>query len=133
MTECVDEVKAGTYPTMDVMYRRLTPEFELAMSIAARVISRARPGVAVLDVGLKGLGSEFGPPRPKHHLDDDITVSLAEEHCIVRDEPGWKLGQMVELIPSHACTTCNLYREMIAHEAGRVVDVWPVAASGRLQ
>ena len=128
----VDEVQAGTYATMDWMYHRLTPEFELALSVLARVISRPQPGVAVLDVGFKGLGHEFGPPKAKQLLDSDARYLLAEEHCIVRAAGNWQLGRTVELIPSHACTTCNLYRELQVHDQGRIIDVWPIEAAGQL-
>lgn len=130
--EGVDEVQAGTYPTMDWMYRALTPEFDIALSVLSRVVSRPKPGVSVLDVGYKGLGHEFGPARPRELVDQSPDVALAEEHCIVRNGPAWRMGEMVELIPSHACTTCNLYREMHVHEDNRVVDVWPIEASGAL-
>ena len=58
----VDEIQAGTYATMDRQYFRLAPEFEVALSILVRVISRPGPGKAVLDVGVKGAGAEFGVP-----------------------------------------------------------------------
>ncbi len=38
----------------------------------------------------------------------------------------------LQAFPSHACTTCNLYRELVVHEHGRVVEIWPIEASGRL-
>jgi D-serine deaminase-like pyridoxal phosphate-dependent protein len=129
----IDEIQAGTYATMDWMYREVAPDFELALSVLARVISRPAADRAVLDVGLKGLGHEFGPPKAKGLLDADIKFHLSEEHCTGRGVPDWKLGSTVELIPSHSCTTCNLYRWMHVHEQGRVVDVWPIEGSGRLQ
>ena len=127
----VDEIQAGTYPTMDWRYHQLAPEFEIALSILTRVIS-ARPGAAVLDVGCKGVGSEFGPPRIRHHPEVEISLPLSEEHCIVRRAPDWHVDQTVHLLPSHACTTSNLYREIYVHEAGRVQAVWPIEASGKL-
>ncbi len=127
----VDEIQAGTYPTMDWRYAELSPEFEIALSVLARVIS-ARPRHAVLDVGAKGVGCEFGPPRVQGRPDAGISLPLAEEHCVVRGGPDWRVGDAVRLIPSHACTTCNLHRRLFVHEDGRVVDVWPIAASGRL-
>lgn len=130
--EGVNEIQAGTYPTMDHMYVKLAPEFAISLSILARVISRPKAGVAVLDVGLKGAGHEFGPPRPKGMLDADMPAHLSEEHCTIENSPDWKVGQAVELIPSHSCTTCNLYRQIHVHRRGRVVDVWPIEASGRL-
>jgi D-serine deaminase-like pyridoxal phosphate-dependent protein len=127
----VDEIQAGTYPTRDWRYAELAPEFEIALSILTRVISK-RPGEAVLDVGSKGVGSEFGPPRIKGHPEVEIPFPLSEEHCTIRRAPEWRLGQTVHLIPSHACTTSNLYREIYVHEEGRVRDVWPIEASGKL-
>ncbi|MBI4580184.1 MAG: DSD1 family PLP-dependent enzyme [Planctomycetes bacterium] len=127
----IEEIQAGTYPTMDWMYRELAPEFEIALSVLARVISRPAADRAVLDVGLKGLGHEFGPPKAKGHLDADMPFHLSEEHCTGRSVPDWPLGSLVELVPSHSCTTCNLYRQIHVHERGRVVDVWPHEGSGR--
>ncbi len=127
----VDEIQAGTYATMDWRYAELSPEFQVAMTVLSRVISK-RPGAAVLDVGLKGVGSEFGPPRIKDHPEVEIPSFLSEEHCIVRRAPEWRVGDAVQIIPSHACTTCNLHRQFYVCEDGRVVDVWPIEASGRL-
>ena len=128
----VDEVQAGTYATMDRQYQRLVPEFEIALSVLVRVISRPGPDRAVLDVGVKGAGGEFGVPAIRDFPDVEIPFFLAEEHTVVRHAPDWAIGQTLHLIPSHACTTCNLYREMVVHEDGRVVEVWPIEASGRL-
>ncbi len=128
----VDEIQAGTYATMDRQYFRLAPEFEVALSILVRVISRPGPGKAVLDVGVKGAGAEFGVPGIRDYPEVVIPFFLAEEHVVVNQTPEWPIGQPLHLIPSHACTTCNLYREIVAHEDGVVVDVWPIEASGRL-
>jgi D-serine deaminase-like pyridoxal phosphate-dependent protein len=61
-----------------------------------------------------------------------MSVHLSEEHCTIQRSPEWKVGQAVELVPSHSCTTCNLYRQIHVHQQGRIVDVWPIEASGRL-
>lgn len=128
----VDEIQAGTYPTMDWRYAQMAPEFEVALSVLTRVLSR-RGAAAVLDVGLKGAAAEFGLPRIKDWPQVQIPSFTSEEHCIVKEAPAlWRVGQAVELLPSHACTTCNLHRQMVVHEDGRVVDVWPIEGSGRL-
>lgn len=127
----VDEIQAGSYATMDWRYARMVPDFEVALTVLASVISR-RPGVAVLDVGLKGAGCEFGQPQIQGCPEAEVPSFSSEEHCIVRNTPVWEIGQTVQLLPSHACTTCNLYRQMVVHEQGRVVDVWPIEASGKL-
>ena len=38
------------------------------------------------------------------------------------------VGDAVELYPSHACVTCNLYPAIHVHQEARVVDVWPMDA-----
>ena len=129
--EGVDEIQAGSYATMDWRYAQMLPDFEVALSVLARVISK-RPGVAVLDVGLKGAGCEFGQPRIQGHPQAEIPSFVSEEHCIVQNAPDWKIGQTVSLLPSHACTTCNLHRQMVVHHDRRVVDVWPIEGAGKL-
>jgi D-serine deaminase-like pyridoxal phosphate-dependent protein len=117
---------------MDRQYHRLAPEFEIALSVQVRVISRPAPGKAVLDIGVKGAGGEFGVPAIRDFPDVEIPYFSSEEHVVVRNTPDWRIGELVQLIPSHACTTCNLHREIVVHEGGRVVDVWPIEASGKL-
>jgi D-serine deaminase-like pyridoxal phosphate-dependent protein len=128
----VDEVQAGSYATMDHQYRRLVPEFEVALSILTRVISRPAAGKAVFDVGVKGAGGEFGPPELPEVPGATIPFFLSEEHLVVLGVPDWPIGRAARIVPSHACTTCNLHREIIVHADGRVVDVWPIEGSGRL-
>ena len=129
----VTEVQAGTYATMDRQYHRLAPEFKVALSILVQVISRPTASKAVLDLGVKGAGGEFGVPEIPGFPDVKIPFFLSEEHLVVHDVPeDWQVGQTLQLVPGHACTTCNLYRELVIHQDGRVVDVWPIEASGLL-
>jgi D-serine deaminase-like pyridoxal phosphate-dependent protein len=128
----VDEIQAGTYATMDHQYHRLAPEFEIALSLQVRVISRPAADKAVLDIGIKGAGCEFGVPVLREYPEVEIKHFLSEEHVVVRNVPNWKIGELVQLIPTHACTTCNLHRELVVHDTGRVVQVWPIEGSGKL-
>lgn len=130
----MDELQAGTYVTMDWRYKDTRPEFEPALTVLSTCISAQEPRRAVLDVGVKGVGAEFGPPRVKDRPDIEITFFLSEEHGFlnVHGEP-LRVGQKVHLLPSHACTTCNLHRRMFVCSEGRVVDVWPIEGSGKLQ
>ncbi len=128
----VTEIQAGTYVTMDRQYHRLVPEFEIALGIQTRVISRPSADSAVLDVGVKGAGCEFGVPAIRGYPEAEIPSFMSEEHAVVRRAPGWKIGELVELIPTHACTTCNLHREIVVHEDGIVIDVWPIEGAGKL-
>ena len=67
----------------------------------------------MLDVGVKGVGSEFGVPSLRDFPDVEIPIFGAEEHAVFQNVPDWRIGQVLHLIPSHACTTCNLYRELV--------------------
>lgn len=131
----IDEVQAGSYAAMDWWYADIRPEFRQAMSILATVISRPRPGVAVIDVGRKGVGAEWGPPRLKNLADCRVAAYSSEEHMTLQVPEDWgvDIGDRIEIIPSHGCTTSNLYREFIVHRDGKVVDVWPIEGSGKLQ
>jgi D-serine deaminase-like pyridoxal phosphate-dependent protein len=128
----VDELQAGTYATMDWRYHELVPEFEIALTVLARVISK-RDGAAVLDVGVKGAGGEFGPPRVVDFPDAEAPFFLSEEHLMIRNAPReWNVGHAIELYSSHACTTCNLYREMVLRDGDEVIGRWPIEGAGRL-
>jgi D-serine deaminase-like pyridoxal phosphate-dependent protein len=132
----IDEVQAGSYALMDWFYSDIRPEFRQAMSILVTVISRPRPNIAIIDVGRKGCGAEWGPPRVKNIPGAKIPSFNSEEHGTIQlpdDAIHLKVGDRIEIIPSHGCTTSNLYREFIVHRNGAVIDRWPIEGSGKLQ
>jgi len=129
----VDEIQAGSYALMDHFYQGVRPEFQLALSVLVTVISTPGPARAVLDVGLKGVGAEFGPPIILGRPHDSVPSFKSEEHTIARvaDEP-LHVGDKLRLVPSHGCTTCNLHRWIYAARNGVVEEVWPIEGSGCL-
>ena len=129
----MDEIQAGTYPTMDCAYQRVAPMFEIAMTMLVRVISRHSGDTAVVDIGVKGAGGEFGVPLLKGYDRAVVPMFRAEEHCVIQSVPELRVGDAVEIIPSHACTTCNLHSSFVVHDEGKVLDVWPIEGSGKLQ
>jgi D-serine deaminase-like pyridoxal phosphate-dependent protein len=44
-----------------------------------------------------------------------------------------QVGDRIEIIPSHGCTTSNLYPEMVVHRNGKVIDRWPIEGRGMMQ
>jgi D-serine deaminase-like pyridoxal phosphate-dependent protein len=131
----VDEVQAGSYAAMDWWYGDIRPEFSQAMSILTTIISRPKPGLAVIDVGRKGVGAEWGPPRVKNLPGSEVVSYSSEEHMklSIPPESAVKVGDRIEIIPSHGCTTSNLYPEFIVHERGVPIDRWPIEGRGKLQ
>ncbi len=126
----VDEIQAGSYALMDNHYRKVRPEFRNALSILATVISSSRDFL-VADVGLKGMGNEFGLPALAEAPEARARY-IAEEHTPF-DGVSRPVGTKVRLIPSHGCTTCNLHRRLWIAREGRIEDVWPIEAAGCLE
>jgi len=133
--EGIDEVQAGSYACMDWFYGDIRPEFKQAMSILATVISHPEPGFVVIDVGRKGMGAEWGPPRVKNIPNAQIASYSSEEHLKISLPPhtAIQIGDRLEIIPSHGCTTSNLYPEFVVHENSAVLARWPIEGRGQLQ
>jgi D-serine deaminase-like pyridoxal phosphate-dependent protein len=128
--EGVDEVQAGSYALMDQSYAQVRPEFLVARWVLVTVLS-ARAGCAVVDVGTKGMGCEFGLPVVEGFPGAKARYN-AEEHTPF-DGLAAKVGDQVRVVPSHGCTTQNLHRRMWMTRAGKVVEVWPIEGSGCLE
>jgi len=127
--EGIDEVQCGSYALMDWKYSEFRPNFEVSRWVLATVIS-AKPGRAVFDVGLKGMGCDFGPPR-LHGNDKAVGQYTAEEHTPF-DNVDAQVGDRFRLIPSHGCTTNALHRRMWIIQNDRIVDVWAIEGAGCL-
>jgi D-serine deaminase-like pyridoxal phosphate-dependent protein len=126
----VDEVQAGSYALMDARYRRVRPEFENALFVLATVLHAEGPR-AVLDVGAKGCGGEFGPPELAGLAVQPEGRRLSEEHLLVDGLTAeLREGQKLRLVPGHGCTTCNLYDRLQLVDGEEVLEVWPIEASG---
>lgn len=133
--EGIDELQAGSYAAMDWWYADIRPEFQQAMSLLVTIISRPKPGLAIVDVGRKGIGAEWGNPRVKALSGAQVVGGLSEEHMklALPETAPLRIGDRLELIPSHGCTTSNLYPEFIVHQDGRPVARWPIEGRGKLQ
>ena len=127
----IDELQVGSYVTMDCVYRRrVVHDFQVALTVLATVIS-VQGERFVLDVGVKGIGNDLGPPEIKDHPEFELPSSLSEEHTTVT-APGHRInvGDRLEVIPSHCCTTCCRYRQMVVHEDGQITDIWSIDGAG---
>ena len=130
----VTEVQPGSYVVMDSDYGRVEGlGFENALTVLTTVVSTQRKGAAVVDAGLKSLSNDSGPPRPKD-VDAEFAF-MGDEHGKLTFANGspLRVGDTLELIPSHCDTTINLHDVYYVVRSGRVVGVWPIAARGRVQ
>ena len=106
----------------------------------ATVVSRSTKDRAILDSGSKALTSDPAPDTPGFGLIDQYPgatiYDLSEEHGHVdvsACSPGPEVGEVVTIVPNHACPVSNLYDEVVPHRAGVVVAVLPVAARGKVR
>lgn len=127
----VTEIQAGSYALMDTDYARLDLPFEQAFSVLGTIVSTPRDGYCVADSGHKSTTKDHGLPSVKGIPGASVTL-LNDEHVGIALPAGRsvKIGDRIELWPSHTDPTVNLHDLFYAVENGRVVDIWPIAARG---
>jgi D-serine deaminase-like pyridoxal phosphate-dependent protein len=133
------ELQPGSYIFMDADYGRNlgadgkpVHEFQHSLFVLATVMSRAVPGRAVVDAGLKALSVDSGLPLV---ADDGAEyLGASDEHGVLRvdDQSRFKLGDKIRLIPGHCDPTVNLYDWIVGYRGDSVECVWPIAARGAL-
>tara|TARA_Y100001936_G_scaffold253516_1_gene318649 strand:+ start:6736 stop:7827 length:1092 start_codon:yes stop_codon:yes gene_type:complete len=135
------ELQPGGYLFMDSRYREIEWDdgnsipFEQSLTLMASVISLPEPGRCILDMGLKAISTDGGPPAPidmpgaefKFAGEEHSELTFANGNCPL------KLGDKVTFVPTHCDTTVNLYDRFVAYSGDEVVDVWNITARGRVQ
>lgn len=131
----ITEIQAGSYIFVDGKYRSILTDFDCALTVLATVINRPRKDRATIDTGLKCMSVEFGLPQPRD-LPGAKVIALHEEHGILELEgeaTNLKVGEQVEIIPSHCDTTINIHSHYLAMRDGVLEAVWEIAARGKFQ
>ena len=125
------EIQAGSYVFMDGTYRKLDLPFEQSLTVLATVVSRPAADVAVFDVGIKGISAErFNPSVQGSNAGMIHVEKLSEEHAVAHltDAVDPRPGDKLHFVPSHCCTTINLYDHLVVTRNGVVEAIWPIAA-----
>jgi 3-hydroxy-D-aspartate aldolase len=135
-----NELQCGSYAFMDADYGRIRDEhgqridqgeWENALFILTSVMSRARPGQAVCDAGLKAMSLDSGLPVV-HGRDDVAYINASDEHGVIEDKRGvLRINEKLKLVPGHCDPTCNLHDWYVGVRDGKVEVVWPVSARGK--
>lgn len=133
----ITELQAGSYCLMDASYHKyenIGSRFRCAATIYSMVIGRPVKNRIVIDAGLKAMSTDMGIPQP---IDKNIVPGeIHEEHfCLELKNPasGIRTGDKIELIPTHACTTVNLYDKFYCVRGDELEAVWNISARGKLQ
>jgi D-serine deaminase-like pyridoxal phosphate-dependent protein len=136
----VTEERPGTYVFGDrqqVALGACRPG-QVALVVAATVVSAALPGQVVLDAGSKALALDR-PAWLAGHGElpawPGLTLTrLTEEHGVAEVAAGAarpQPGEVVAVVPNHACPVVNLFDQLLLARGGRLVGAWPVDSRGR--
>jgi D-serine deaminase-like pyridoxal phosphate-dependent protein len=134
------ELRVGTYVYGDrrCLALGVTPLEDCALRVVATVVSRPTRDHAVLDAGSKTLTSDTLPALEAGtfglvvEYPDAVIRRLSEEHADVdlsASDPFPEIGDVVTIVPNHACGTVNMHDEIALHRGGRDVEI--VAIEGR--
>ncbi len=130
--EGITEIEAGSYIYMDSSYSQLDLPFEQSLTVLATVLSRPVEERIIFDVGMKGISVERHMPLISGQS-GIVVQKLSEAHAtaqITDSSIDPKPGDRYHLVPSHCCTTVNLYDEIVAMRDGRIEAVWPISGRG---
>jgi D-serine deaminase-like pyridoxal phosphate-dependent protein len=119
----VTEVQAGSYALMDTDYMRHDAGFVPAINLIGTVISvGARHGV--IDVGLKALGMDHGPPT----IDGAAVWFCSDEHITFAPDDGSlpRLGDRIRVRPAHLDPTVARHQVMWLVDGDAVIEPWPI-------
>jgi len=137
----VTEARPGTYVYFDanqVRLRSCTVD-QCALTVVARVVSANRRGTVIIDAGLKAMSSDSLTPRtgagivcdPAGRPLCEVDFEEAnEEHGFLRGAGTAQLGvgDLVRVVPNHACGTTNMWSKVIALHPDNEVETWTILA-----
>ena len=136
----ITEIRPGEYVFCDLDNLRLgaCAEDQIALCVAATVVSDWVPGQLILDVGTKALGREGNPDKGYGGIAGRkaVLARLNEYHgflAVPPGEPRPSVGTVLPVVPNHVCPVVNSFEELIITDSsGTSVQRWPVAARGLL-
>jgi D-serine deaminase-like pyridoxal phosphate-dependent protein len=108
------------------------------MAIAATVVSAVVSGQVVIDAGAKSLTKDVPAYFNGHGVlpayPSGVIERVSDYHGQVRfpeGAPRPSVGEVVAVVPNHACPVIDLFDGFTATRSGSVVGRWPVDARGR--
>ncbi|MBA7581467.1 D-threonine aldolase [subsurface metagenome] len=140
----ITEVRPGTYIFLDAAQGNLLRSYErCALTVLTTITNRPTPHRVVIDAGTKALSvfvrgmgvcqtQGFGLLKEKSTI---YLESLSDEHGVFSTAltNEYPIGDKLQIIPNHACPTCNLYDYLYGVRDCMVVNKWPITARGKSQ
>jgi D-serine deaminase-like pyridoxal phosphate-dependent protein len=140
----VTEIRVGTYVYGDrsCIANGSVPLQDCALRVVATVVSRPTRERAIIDAGSKTLTSDLVGGTDQAGFGLILEYPEAEIHTL-NEEHGYvdvsgcerppEIGDIVTIVPNHACGTTNMHDSVLAYREGELVAEWPIAARGRVR
>jgi D-serine deaminase-like pyridoxal phosphate-dependent protein len=136
----ITEIRPGEYVFCDLDNTRLgaCEEDQIALFVAATVVSDWVPDQVILDVGTKAMGREGNPEKGYGGIAGKkaVLAKLNEYHGFLTTpagEPRPRVGSVVPVVPNHVCPVVASFEELVVTDSdGTMLERWPVAARGLL-
>jgi D-serine deaminase-like pyridoxal phosphate-dependent protein len=136
----ITEVRPGEYVFCDLGNTRLgaCTEDQIALFVAATVVSDWVPGQVIVDVGTKALGREGTPEKGYGGVAGRKAVlsRLNEYHgylAVPAGEARPNVGTVIPVVPNHCCPVVIGFEDLIITDSdGTSLQRWPVDARGFL-
>lgn len=136
----ITEIRPGEYVFCDLDNTRLgaCTEDQIALFVAATVVSDWVPDQVIVDVGTKALGREGNPEKGYGGVAGRKAVlgRLNEYHgflAVPAGESRPSVGAVIPVVPNHVCPVVVGFEELIVTDSeGTSLQRWPVDARGFL-
>lgn len=134
----VTEINPGMYPFNDahLLGAPHVTRNDCALTVLTTVISTPNDDRVVVDAGSKSISLDVEQsPLPKNR-DDIEYVNASEEHGWLDASGSNKditVGDKLEFIVPHVCTTINLHDVLVGVRDNRVEEIWGVQARGKVK
>jgi D-serine deaminase-like pyridoxal phosphate-dependent protein len=134
----ITEIRPGEYVFGDGDNVRIgaCAEDQVALFVAATIVSDTMPGHVIVDVGTKALGREGSPEKGYGRalgVGDGRLLRLNEYHGFLATDSDVRpaVGTVVPIIPNHVCPVVNNFDRLVVTDAtGATLEHWAVAARG---
>jgi D-serine deaminase-like pyridoxal phosphate-dependent protein len=134
----ITEIRPGEYVFNDLDNLRLgaCADDQVALFLAATVVSDTMPDHVIVDAGTKALGREGSPDKGYGQavgVGDGRLLKLNEYHGFLAVDAAERpaVGTVLPIVPNHVCPVVNNFDALVVTDAaGATLRRWRVAARG---
>lgn len=140
-TGVLNELQVGSYLFSDVIYDRAVMKdgsrrWQNALFVHTTVISAQHPGSATTDAGYKSFATDGPAPVIHQGAPEGSTYAMFGDEFgkVVLADPQGRLepGTRIACIVPHCDPNVNLFDRYHVMDNGRLIDVWPIEARGKV-